>query len=270
MGDNNCVHITHQGHISESHDSKLCFLHGKAKPLAVCMYLELMFLCVPLSMSWHWILLTSLLFSLLTLPSWVFHLELWVDWPQFFSLKMLSLHCPKYCIQTIMCLMIFHKSQPSPRGETGWNLIVLVQGLCRWEHQGPWWCWDPVHSQRCCSIPREAVLTYWCQSRRNELHMVEMKLFGERGEAALYSWFWASASGVPAVRLCSRTQTKAATCISWVRTQREKHHGCEIWVWCKQGTGPGVECGIVPQHDKGDHSLCSSSSGWLSIAGHAF
>lgn len=38
----------------------------------------------------------------------------------------------------------------------------------------------------------------------------------------------------------------------------------------KQGRGPGAKRVIVPQREERDRSVCSSSSGQLSIAGLAF
>lgn len=150
--------------------------------------------------------------------------------------------------------MIFHKFQPSAWGETAWELLVLVQGSGR---RVPGGSGSLFTSERCSSFPREAVLigaspdrmrsTWWrCSSSRSCLE--------NEVRHPLHLWLWASASGLPAVAthlawLCSRTQTKPVTCMSWLRTQRKRCHGCalpkgEIWVWISRGQGQKSSVGL--------------------------
>lgn len=155
-----------------------------------------------------------------------------------------------------MCWMIFHKSQPERLNCQRRNCpgpLSVGPGLGQVGAPGLWWQWEPVHRQRCCSIPREAVLIGASPDRMSSMWWrcsSSWSCLENMVRTPLHLWFWASAFGLPAVAtcltwLCSRTQTKLVTCISWVRTQRERCHSCalpksEMWVWVKQGTSMGL------------------------------
>lgn len=146
---------------------------------------------------------------------------------------------------------------------------LLVQGLGRWEHQG---AYSPARDAAASPEKLSLLVPVQTEWVPHGGGAPPHEAFGEWGEAP-------PAFGVLSISLCSscsgHTPDMAvhAACVLQASgihlmgedTKRKVPWLCSAKEWNmslgKQGTGPGVNYGIVPQHEEGDHSVCSSSSG---------